>query len=43
VGFPVTSRITREGESVIRFDLDVGIKDIMELHAESPVEEAMTR
>jgi len=43
VGFPVTSRITREGESVIRFDLDVGIKDIMELHAESPMEEAMTR
>jgi Tfp pilus assembly protein PilN len=43
VGFPVTSRVTREGESLIRFDLDVGIKDIMELHAESPVEEAMTR
>jgi len=43
VGFPVTSRVTREGESLIRFNLDVGIKDIMELHAESPVEEAMTR
>ncbi|KUK99625.1 MAG: Fimbrial assembly family protein [Synergistales bacterium 54_9] len=43
VGFPVTSRVTREGESVIRFNLDVGIKDIMELHAESPEREAMAR
>ena len=33
VGFPVTSRVTREGESVIRFSLDVQIRDLMELHA----------
>ncbi|MGC9372810.1 MAG: PilN domain-containing protein [Thermovirgaceae bacterium] len=40
VGFPVTSRVTREGESVIRFSLDVQIKGLMELHAESVGEEA---
>ncbi|MFP4482466.1 MAG: PilN domain-containing protein [Thermovirgaceae bacterium] len=40
VGFPVTSRVTREGESVISFSLDVQIKDLMELHAESRGEEA---
>ncbi len=40
VGFPVTSRVTREGESIIRFSLDVQIRDLMELHAQSSGEEA---
>lgn len=43
VGFPVTSRVTREGESVIRFTLDVQIRSLMELHAQSPGEEATPR
>jgi hypothetical protein len=43
VGFPVTSRVTREGESVIRFSLDVQIKDLMELHARSAGEEATSQ
>jgi Tfp pilus assembly protein PilN len=43
VGFPVTSRVTREGESVIRFSLDVQIKDLMELHVRSAGEEATSQ
>jgi hypothetical protein len=43
VGFPVTSRVTREGESVIRFSLDVQIRDLMELHVRSAGEEATSQ